>query len=300
MTTAARDEPARFSDRIAGAPISWGVCEVPGWGPMLDADLVLGDMADLGLRATEVGPVGYLPDDPAELAQRLEPFGLRPIAAFLPVVFNPGLPVRERFRALAAAASLADAGGEILMVAPISDRRWSTAGLAGLEEAAALSEDLEGLSASISELGVEMALHPHAGSLVECADDVERLLGAAIGWCLDTGHLLIGGIDPVGFVEQLGERIVHVHLKDVDAALISAVRDGELTLLDATRRGLFRPLGDGDVNLAGVLRALSEGGYEGWLTIEQDTVLDVPDPSGARQDVSRSLAFLRDFERAST
>lgn len=297
MTTATQNPPTRLSDRIAGAPISWGVCEVPGWGPMLDADLVLGEMAELGLRATEVGPVGYLPDDPEELAQRLEPYGLRPIAAFLPVVFNPGLPVRERYRVLAAAASLADAGGEVLMVAPISDRRWSTAGLVGAEEAAALSEDLETLSASISELGVTMALHPHAGSLVERARDVERIFEASIGWCLDTGHLLIGEIDPVRFAERLGERIVHVHLKDVDAALIAALRDGELTLLDATRCGLFRPLGDGDVNLSGVLRALSEGGYEGWLTIEQDTVLDSPDPSGARHDICRSLAFLRDFDR---
>ena len=52
-------------EKLAAAPISWGVCEVPGWGRVLDSERVLGEMSSLGLVATELGPPGYLPEEPA-------------------------------------------------------------------------------------------------------------------------------------------------------------------------------------------------------------------------------------------
>lgn len=289
--------PVVLTDRIAGAPISWGVCEVPGWGPMLDPEIVFSDMAALGLRATEVGPSGYLPADPIELVERLGRHGLRPIAAFLPVVFDPGLSGRERDRALTAAAALAAAAGEVLMVAPISDPGWAERGLATDRAARALRRGLEELSAAVARLDVTMALHPHVGALVEGAGDIAAVADVEIGWCLDTGHLMIGGTDPVEFATRFGPRIVHVHLKDVDAAIAADVAAGAVSLRDATEAGLFRPLGAGDVDLAAVLGELARCGYGGWFTLEQDTVLARPDPSGPHADAERSLRFIRSFER---
>ena len=102
--------------------------------------------------------------------------------------------------------------------------------------------------------GLTFALHPHAGTLVESAADVERLLATTdVGWCLDTGHLLIGGGDPAAFVRDHPDRVVHVHLKDVDAAVAARYRAGELTLMGATQAGLFRPSGQGDAGIAEVL-----------------------------------------------
>lgn len=288
---------AVLADRIAGAPISWGVCEVPGWGPMLEPEIVLADMAELGLRATEVGPVGYLPADPDDLVARLGRHGLRPIAAFLPVVFDPGLGERERDRVLEAALALEAAGGEVLMIAPISDPAWSERGIASGRSARALRGGLEELAAATGGLGVTMALHPHVGSLVESAGDVAAIAAAEIGWCLDTGHLLIGGLDPLEFATQFGARIVHVHLKDVDAAIAADVARGAVSLRDGTEAGLFRPLGTGDVDLAAVLGELVRSGYRGWFTLEQDTVLADPDPSGPHADAESSLRFIRSLER---
>lgn len=289
--------PAVPTERIAGAPISWGVCEVPGWGPMLEPEVVFADMSTLGLRATEIGPAGYLPADPAALAERLGRHGLRPIAAFLPVVFDPAASVSERDRTLEAAATLAAASGEVLMVAPISDPAWGSRGIGSERAARVLRDGLEELATAIAELGVTMALHPHVGSLVEDAADIAAVAAADIGWCLDTGHLLIGGTDPLEFAARFGPRIVHVHLKDVDAAIAADVARGVTSLRDGTEAGLFRPLGEGDVDVAAVLDELTQAGYRGWFTLEQDAVLADPDPSGPHADAESSLRFIRSLGR---
>jgi inosose dehydratase len=289
-----------LAERLVGAPISWGVCEVPGWGETLDPETVLSEMTSLGLRGTELGPVGYLPEDPRELRGRLARHGLRAIAAFVPVVFDPGLGSgAERF-ALRAADSLAAAGGEVLVVAAISDPAWSPAPASTARRMQALAAGLERLAPLVAERGLRMAVHPHVGSLIERAAVIERLLGMAdVEWCLDTGHLLIGGVDPFGFSREHAARVAHVHLKDVDAGLAAEVAAGRLTLLEATRRGLFRPLGDGDAEIAEVLTELELSGYDGWLTLEQDTMIDPAAGAAAARpidDVARSIAFVRSLD----
>ncbi|MHB8657923.1 MAG: sugar phosphate isomerase/epimerase family protein [Solirubrobacteraceae bacterium] len=99
---------------------------------------------------------------------------------------------------------------------------------------------------------------------------------------------------------QLGERIVHVHLKDVDVALADELRAGSSTLLKATRQGLFRPLGGGDARIEAVLAALEDHGYDGWFVVEQDTAITGDEPaggSGAIRDAKHSIAFLHSAPR---
>jgi inosose dehydratase len=152
----------------------------------------------------------------------------------------------------------------------------------------------------VSELaaasGLQIALHPHVGTLVETAEDIEALLAhGEVDWCLDTGHLAIGGTDSVEFTAANAARIVHVHLKDVEMGLAERVRSGELSLVEATRRGLFRPLGDGDASIEEVVDLLDRHGYERWLVLEQDTTLTGEEPPVGRGpviDVRRSIDYL--------
>ena len=114
-------------------------------------------------------------------------------------------------------------------------------------------------------------------------------------WCFDTGHLLIGGVDPAQFVRDHADRIGHVHLKDVDASLAERVRAGELSLVQATQMGLFRPLGDGDARIDEVVALLDDTGYERWLVLEQDLAITGEEPpvdGGPALDVARSIEFL--------
>ena len=285
----------RVDRRLAGAPISWGVCEVPGWGVQLPPERVLAEMAELGLRATELGPVGYLPAEPAALRATLGALDLDLVGGFVPLVLHePSLDAARR-AASASAAAMAAGGADVFVAAVVMDAAWSAPRELSGAEWARLASHLDEIDAVVAEHGLSLALHPHAGTLVETAADIERVVASTeVGWCLDTGHLLLGGADPEAFLRDHGERVVHVHLKDVDAAVAARYRSRELSLLEATRNGLFRPLGDGSVDLENVLRLLDADGYDGWLVLEQDVTLDeVPPPGGGpRADVARSLEFL--------
>jgi inosose dehydratase len=282
--------------RLAGAPISWGVCEVPGWGRQLPPDRVLAEMAGLGLTATELGPLGYLPRDPGALRARLDVHGLSLVGGFVPLVLHePSLDLALT-TAREAAAMLAGAGADVFVCALIMDAGWSAPTPLDDAQFAALIAHIPVIEELVADHGLTFALHPHAGTVVESAADVERLVAATdVGWCLDTGHLLIGGCDPVAFLRDHGERVVHVHLKDVDAGVAARYGAGELTLMGATQAGLFRPLGQGDVGISAVLAQLDAHGYEQWLVLEQDAALTGEEPpvgSGPVLDVQASIEFL--------
>jgi inosose dehydratase len=131
--------------------------------------------------------------------------------------------------------------------------------------------------------------------MVETGGETERVIeGSGIGLCIDTGHLVVGGADPVAITAAHPERVVHVHLKDVDAALAKQVIDGMISFGAAVKAGIFRPLGQGDVDIAAMVRALEQAGYQGWYVLEQDVMLDDrPEGEGPVGNVRESLDFLR-------
>jgi inosose dehydratase len=158
-----------------------------------------------------------------------------------------------------------------------------------------LLERLDEVAALAGVLGVTAVLHPHVGTVVEGPQEVDRVLsGSSIGLCLDTGHLMVGGTDPVALARRAAARVGHVHLKDVAAPLAAAVRSGAMTYTAAVARGLYRPLGRGDLDLSALVGALESAGYRGWYVMEQDTVLagDPPPGAGPVADVRVSLDWL--------
>ncbi|MDL4813682.1 TIM barrel protein [Actinomadura opuntiae] len=320
-----------IEDRVAGAPISWGVCEVPGWGHQMAPARVLAEMGALGLAATEFGPDGFLPAGAAERADLLAAHGLRPLGGFAPVVLHdPDRdPLPEIRRTLAAFgversnmdADAAPSGGAVPSGGAISSTDAASSGgggvpgdgltlvlaavhgLDGYDERpalgaagwAALLANLDRIAALAAGAGVRAVLHPHAGTMVERSDEVQRVLdGSGVPLCLDTGHLLIGGVDPGELAARVPERIAHVHLKDVDAGLAGDVQAGRIAYTDAVRKGIYRPLGGGDIDIAGIVGSLEGAGYDGWYVLEQDTILDrePDDGAGPVADVRACLDFL--------
>jgi inosose dehydratase len=279
-----RDETATIlRGRVAAAPISWGVCEVPGWGHVLPVDRVLGEMAALGLRSTELGPPGFLPDDPQELRAVLARHGLSLVGGFLAVVLHDAGQIAATLaEADRAAAQLAAGGAELLVLA-------AATGLEGYDERPALDDEqwatLVATAGAVRDVaarhGLRTVLHPHVGTHVEQLAEVERFIADSdLSLCLDTGHLLIGGADPLDVVRRHAARVAHVHLKDVDAGVADRVRRGEITYMQGVQADLYVPLGRGDVPVAEIVRTLEGAGYRGWYVLEQDTALPAPGADG--------------------
>lgn len=286
-------------NRVAGAPITWGVDGSPGWGHLMDRDRVMAEMVAVGLSATELGPDGYLPTDPEELDKYLTDYGLSIVAGFVPALLYRSDRIEAELAYVdRASRQLASVGSEVMVLGPsshydgydtsveMSDDEWRIfiANLARLEEI-------------VGGKGLVTALHPHWGMAIERHHQVERLLGSCdVALCLDTGHLFLAGADPTEVARLASGRVRHVHLKDVDGADAERVRAGEVGFRQAVIDGMFKPLGDGDVDIAGTIRYLESIGYDGWYVLEQDTSLTAEPASGAgpQADAERSVRYLEE------
>lgn len=281
--------------RIAAAPISWGVIEVPNWGVQLDRERVLSEMTALGVSATEFGPEGFLPDSPTERARVLADAGLQAVGGFFPVVLHDAaqdpLPaIRRELEAYVAA------GADTLVLSAVTGRDgYDGAGELSEAEWVTLLANLDRALEAAAEVGVVATLHPHLGTVVEAPAAVERVItGSRIGLCLDAGHFTLGGGDPVQLVRDHADRIVHAHLKDVSLAVAARVRAGELSYRDGVQQGMYRALGEGDARIPEIIAALRDANYDGWYVLEQDTVIETEaDAERALENARRSVGFIR-------
>ena len=285
-------------ERVAGAPTSWGLCEVPGWGVQLPPERVLPEMSSLGIVATEAGPDGYLGDDAAAIEALLERHGLQLIGGFLPVVLHdPAAREATLTSARQTATRFEALGASFLVSALVVDLDWSAPRPLSRDEWKRVYDGFLRLDEIAHEHDLTHVLHPHWGTLAERRDEVWRTLeDSEVLFCLDTGHLALGETDPVEFAEAAGSRVAHAHLKDASAEIAGRLRSGEIGLVPAVQEGLFRPLGDGEAPVAATVRALEKSGYDGWYVLEQDLSLDSADLAavdGATENVRRSIEFLR-------
>jgi len=269
----------------------------------MDRDRVLREMVESELSATELGPDGYLPTDPDQLADYLDGFGLRIVGGFVPaLLYRPDRIDTVLEYVDRASQQLARTGSEVLVLGPSShhdgyDLRVDM----DAAEWRVFVENLRRLQDLAGDQGLATALHPHWGMAIETGAHVERLLDSCdVGLCLDTGHLYLAGTDPVDIARMAADRVLHVHLKDVDAEFAHRVRSGQTQFRQATIDGMFTPLGHGGVDIAGVIRTLETAGYRGWYVLEQDVSL-VGEPEegmGPKADAIASVEYLRDLARS--
>jgi inosose dehydratase len=265
----------------------------------MSPERVLTEMARLGFHATELGPRGFLPADGARLAALLARHRLSLVGGFVPAALHVRETLPAQLEAVdAAARTLAEGGAELMVLA-------ATTGTVSYENGGGLNETewstllgaLEQVEAIADRHGLDVALHPHYGTVIERGQEVERLLETStVGLCIDVGHLAVGGADPVEIIRKADGRVRHVHLKDLDAALAARVRSRAIGYRDAVAAGLYRPLGAGSARIGDAVQALETQGYAGWYVLEQDTVLeaDPPPGHGPIEAAAASLAFLRD------
>lgn len=280
--------------RVAAAPASWGICELPGWGYQLPVERVLAETREIGCRFTELGPDGFVPGGPDQQAALLASFGLTALGGFCPLILHDPshspepevAAVLDRFAALGAQVMViaAATGGSSYDQRPqLDDAGWGTL-LANLDRSVEMA----------AERGISASIHPHIGTMVETGEEVDRVLGGcAAPICIDTGHMSVGGSDPVALAKEAPERIAHVHLKDVDLEVLATLRSGERTYTEGVRAGLYTPLGEGGIDLRELVRTLEDSGYRGWYVPEQDRVLEAdPGVEVTLEEARASVRFL--------
>ena len=281
--------------RIAGAPISWGVCEVPGWGYQMRPERVLTEMTQIGLTATEFGPQGWLPVEPEARSAAVSGYGLTPVGSFfLAVMHDPTVdPLPAVDRELDA---FEKAGGDYLILACDSGREgYDNRPVLDDQGWAILFANLTAIRDRAAERGVTACVHPHWGTMVQNADEVEKLLeDTDVDLCLDTGHLTAGGADVVDLVRRHADRVAIVHAKDVHKGMTDRLLTGRLTWSEGIRAGMFAPIGQGDIDFAAIARALEDAGFDGYWVLEQDIMIDAEPAPGAGPlgDVRASLEAL--------
>lgn len=289
--------------RIAGAPVSWGVIEIPDWGHQISVDRVLSEASSLGLSAMEAGPEGFLPEDPGEVSSILDQYGLGLVGGFVPAVLHVPDKREDQLSLVEKRADFfATAGADVLVLAAfpdsddfgkiveIDDDGWNE-----------LFENLSRIEDIADRYGLTVVLHSHYATAVERDDQLWRFLeGSDMGLCLDTAHLVIGGSDPLEVAEKAADRVKLVHLKDVDTELARQMGNRDISFKEAAQRGAFLPLGDGDVNIVRLLELLEKAEYGGWYVLEQDNVVsEEPEESeGPIVNVGKSLQFLKERLRA--
>jgi inosose dehydratase len=290
-----------FMNRMATAPISWGICEVPGWGIQLPVERVLSEMSQMGFPATELGSVGYLPSSPTELRSVLAEHELDLLAAFVPaVVHDPAFAAETLLRMTEMAELLQAAGATYFNTAPVTSWDWAPRFELNDRQWAHAMEMFARIEEITNAHSLIQVLHEHVGCIVETADEIQRVVdNSAIRFVLDTAHFAVGGYEPVDFARNHADRVGLVHIKDCDLAVAKRLNDGDITLMEAVQQGIFPTLGRGDIDIDSVITSLESNGYSGWYVLEQDIAItgNQPEPGeGPIEDVRASVDYLRGLE----
>jgi len=185
-------------------------------------------------------------------------------------------------------------GAELLILSAIPERASRTATNAPLSKAewANLLHLIGSVEHVCARHRLKLAVEPRFGSIIQGADEIERLLvGSEAGLCLDVAQLFLAGADAVDVIEEAPNRVRHVQLNDLDTNLGYQVRGHSVGFNEAVALGLYRPLGEGGTDVQRVVEALRRKGYRGWYTLEQEVRLASNEdrPLGP---ISRSLEYV--------
>lgn len=298
---------------ITCAPCCWGVDDVksphlPPWERVLD------EAAQAGFGGLELGPYGYIPLDVRRVSAALQSRSLTIVAgtifddlvapanrdnllrqtdeicALITSLPKPETHAGQRFDA--PYLTVMDwghderdyAAGHSDRTPRLDDAAWAGM-VANIRVIAELARD---------KFGVRAVIHPHAGGYIEFADELERIVAdidaETAGLCLDTGHLAYAGMDPVQSLRRYWERLDYIHFKDIDPKVFAAVMGERIRFFDACAKGVMCPIGRGNIDYAGIRALLTELGYGGYITIEQER--DPRNAGGVLDDLAASRSNL--------
>ncbi|MGO4915781.1 sugar phosphate isomerase/epimerase family protein [Pseudogemmobacter sp. W21_MBD1_M6] len=289
--------------KIGNAPCSWGIefasdPSYPTWEAVLD------QCAGAGYTGIELGPIGYMPEDPAVLAPALAARDLELIGGVVfrafhdPAMWGDVMDASVR----TCKALVAHGAQHLVLIDSIAPRRAATAGRASEAEQMDTAEwaGFRDRIATIARMGSEdygltVGIHAHAGGFMDFEPELERLLSevdeSILKICFDTGHHSYAGFDPVAFMTRHMDRISYMHFKDINPVVKADVVANRTDFYKACGQGVFCNLGQGDVDFSAVRNLLVDHGFDGWCTVEQDC--DPAMPGTPQEDAKANREYLK-------
>lgn len=277
---------------ISTAPCCWGVDDptnphLPNW------QTVLQEARLAGYQAIELGPYGYLPDEPALVEKVLAENQLGVVAG---TIFDDLVSVSNQAKLIDQAHKICRLLSKLPKVEISSDKKYPPPYLviidwgnpkrdyaAGHSERAKRLSDQDwknmmnhiiNLAEIARQYGVRGVIHPHAGGHIEFSDEIAKLVEDVpyelAGLCLDTGHLYYAGMDPVETLKKYADRLDYVHFKDIHLAKFDDIMQKKIRFFEACAEGVMTRIGEGGLDYPQIKRTLEEIGYQGYITVEQE------------------------------
>ena len=277
---------------VANAPVSYGAFEVTiGFDPNVpDGDAILDEVSAAGYAGIDLGPVGYL-GNVDELGAKLAQRSLGLAGAYLELPYADLAALEEALPELDAMLDIFDSVKALnlgpdprptladLGVGDGAEVRRNNPGLGNRNPASGYTDDqwasfAKGMAIVVGRCrsrGYQPVFHNETGTFVEAPEEVGRMLEVSdIGLCMDAGHFLLGGGDPVEYLRKWADRIDHVHLKTADLQRFQSVVDDGMPTNAIWQQEVFPRLGEGALDVDAFLGALRDIDYTGWMVVEQD------------------------------
>ena len=282
---------------VADAPVNYGVFELGGdkGGRTPDGEECATFVQRAGYDGVDLGPVGFFGRG-ADLQDRLRRHGLSLAGGWLDLPFwdddafalaagdlddiianflegaavTPDRPPRPTLASSSSPEREENPGGTAPGIG-LTSEQWHT-----------FARNVQHVAERFRAVGLEPTFHHHVCTYVETPEEIRTFLDLTdVSLCLDTGHLILGGGDPVTALREWGTRINHVHLKDANKAELDAVVKGKGDMRALWAGKAFVPMGTGDLDVPGFMDALLASGYDGWAVVEQDYIPSPDDPDDA-------------------
>lgn len=266
--------------KIGIAPLTWTNDDLPELGGDIPFEQCIREMAETGYEGCEVG--NKFPTDASVLKKALSPFNLQIANKWFSSYFSADEKQAESLEAFQVHAEfLSNMGAKVAGVAecvrciqqsdqpilqdkPVLNNHEWTQLVDGLHKAGEIAQSF----------GLSLVYHYHMGTVIQTHNEISELMRltdpSLVSLILDTGHTYFAGDSNIDVIKNFGDRIKHVHLKDIRANILHAVKNKQLSFLQAVKEGVFTVPGDGCIDFNAILKALSDIAYEGWLVVEAE------------------------------
>lgn len=286
--------------RVGTAPDSWGV-----WFPENEKQTpwrrCMDEMQKSGYDGVELGPWGYFPNTYETLAPELEKRRLELVATTVGGNFIDDASVKAMMKTIDGVAALQKRfpGAKYVVLLPemytdlMTGKQTMPAKLTG-DQWQTLYKNVRDVDRYVRERhGLTATLHPHVECHIQTEEEIERVLeNTDVALCLDTGHHIYGGGEPVSFFKKHASRIPYVHVKDCDMAVKRDMEANGWPFAEAVVRGIMCEPGRGGIDFSALFARMKDAGYSGWVVVEQD-MYPVPSFDLPLEIAARTREYLR-------